>query len=73
MRHAMCAKRQLLDKELDFARTKRVAFQKLTAGRQDLDSQEKTERDKVNSEYNLKVAEITKHDTEAPLTKCGCR
>lgn len=71
--HAMCAKRQLLERELNFAHTQQMAFQQLLGARQDLDPGEKAGRDKVYSAYDLQVSEISKHNADAPFNKCGCK
>jgi hypothetical protein len=73
MRHAMCAKRQALERELNIAHTRKMAFERLLGARQDLDPQEKAERDKVYSAYDLKTAEIAQHNADVPLNKCGCK
>jgi hypothetical protein len=51
----------------------KTAFERLIGARKDLNAREEADGDKIYAEYFAKISQITQHDTEARLKKCGCQ
>jgi hypothetical protein len=73
MPRMMCLQRQRLENEWSTAHSHKTAFERLIGARKDLNLREEADRDKIYAEYFAKVSQITQHDTEARLKKCGCQ
>lgn len=73
MPRMMCLQRQRLENEWSTAHAHKTAFERLIGARKDLNPREEADGDKIYAEYFAKVSQITQHDTEARLKKCGCQ
>jgi hypothetical protein len=69
----MCLQRQRLENEWSTVHAHKTAFEGLIGARKDLSPREEGDRDKIYAEYFAKISQITQHDTEARLKKCGCQ